>query len=116
MSLGSSAPRDNAFKTSPGRGVTWIFKVSGATKGVEFTPVRAEHDNSVGRNLLTDSERTNLDRDNLTAYVGDANGYVIAFTNGLKVYLSADIALMAGMKTIINGFIKSTGSFEYRFG
>lgn len=84
-------------------GATWIFKVSGATKGVEVTPVRAEHDNSVGRNLLTDS---NLDSDRLTAYVGDAIGYVIAFTNGLRVYLSGDTALMADMKTIINGFYK----------
>ena len=106
------APRATTVPTSTpclaGRppGVTWIFKVSGATKGVEVTPVRADHDNSVGRNLLTDSERTNLDSDSLTAYVGDANGYVIAFTNGLKVYLSGDTALMADMKTIINGFYK----------
>ena len=42
----------------------------------------------------------------LTAYVGDAIGYVIAFTNGLKVYLSGDTALMADMKTIFNGFYK----------
>jgi L-ascorbate metabolism protein UlaG (beta-lactamase superfamily) len=103
------APRATTVPTSTpclaGRppGVTWIFKVSGATKGVEFTPVRAEHDNFVGRNLLTD---TNLDSDRLTAYVGDAIGYVIAFTNGLKVYLSGDTALMGDMKTIINGFYK----------
>ena len=84
-------------------GVTWIFKVSGASKGVEFTPVRAEHDNFVGRNLLTDS---NSDGDRLTAYVGHAIGYVIAFTNGLKVYLSGDTTLMGDMKTIINGFYK----------
>jgi L-ascorbate metabolism protein UlaG (beta-lactamase superfamily) len=106
------APRATTVPTSTpcvaGRppGVTWIFKVSDATKGVEVTPVRAEHDNSVGRNLLTDSEKTNLDSDSLTAYVGDANGYVIAFTNGLKAYLSGDTALMADMKTIINGFYK----------
>ena len=106
------APRATTVPTSSpclaGRppGATWIFKVSGATRGVEVTPVRADHDNSVGRNLLADSERTNLDSDSLTAYVGDAIGYVIAFTNGLKVYLSGDTALMADMKTIINGFYK----------
>ena len=106
------APRATTVPTSTpclaGRppGATWIFKGSGATKGLEVTPVRADHDNSVGRNLLADSERTNLDSDSLTAYVGDANGYVIAFTNGLKVYLSGDTALMADMKTIINGFHK----------
>lgn len=120
------APRATTVPTSTaclaGRppGATWIFTVSSATKGVEVTTVRAEHDNSVGRNLLTDSERTNpqrsdpksdalssyLEGDNLTAYVGDANGYVIAFTNGLKVYLSGDTALMDDMKTVINGFYK----------
>jgi L-ascorbate metabolism protein UlaG (beta-lactamase superfamily) len=86
-------------------GATWTFQLSSAAKGVEVTVVRADHDNSVARNLLTDSERTNLD--SLTAYVGDANGYVLAFTNGLKVYLSGDTALMSDMNTIINGFYKA---------
>jgi L-ascorbate metabolism protein UlaG (beta-lactamase superfamily) len=88
-------------------GSTWIFKVSNATNGVEIYPVRADHDNSVGRNLITDPEKANLDNEGLTAYVGDAIGYVVAFTNGLKVYLSGDTALMSDMKTIINGFYKA---------
>lgn len=88
-------------------GATWIFKVSSAARGVEITTVRAEHDNSVSRNLVTDPEKTNLDNEGLTAYVGDAIGYVLAFTNGLKVYLSGDTALMSDMKTIINGFYKA---------
>jgi L-ascorbate metabolism protein UlaG (beta-lactamase superfamily) len=88
-------------------GATWIFKVSGATKGVEVTPVRADHDNSVGRNLIIDPEKSNLDNEGLTAYVGDAIGFVLAFTNGLKVYLSGDTGLISDMKTIINGFYKA---------
>ena len=38
-------------------------------------------------------------------YVGQDNGYVISFTNGLKVYLSGDTA-MGDMKSIIGGFYK----------
>ena len=52
--------------------------------------MRADHDNSVPRNLITDSGKAILDNDGLTAYVGDAIGFVVAFTNGLKVYLSGD--------------------------
>jgi L-ascorbate metabolism protein UlaG (beta-lactamase superfamily) len=88
-------------------GAIWIFKFSVANNGVEITPVRADHDNSVGRSLITDPEKANLDNEGLTAYVGDAIGYVVAFTNGLKVYLSGDTALMSDMNTIINGFYKA---------
>jgi L-ascorbate metabolism protein UlaG (beta-lactamase superfamily) len=47
-----------------------------------------------------------LAADDLFAYVGLANGYVVTFTNGLKVYLSGDTAIMGDMKTIISGFYK----------
>jgi L-ascorbate metabolism protein UlaG (beta-lactamase superfamily) len=87
-------------------GGTWIFKVSSSTNGVEITPVRADHDNSVPRNLITDSGKAILDNDGLTAYVGDAIGFVVAFTNGLKIYLSGDTGLMTDMNTIINGFYR----------
>ena len=43
---------------------TWIFKVSGATKGVEVTPVRADHDNSVGSQPALQIQKvTNFDSD-----------------------------------------------------
>lgn len=88
-------------------GRTWIFKFSSADKGVEITPVRADHSNYAPRSLLTDPERTSLAGDNLAAYVGHANGYVVNFTNGLNVYLSGDTAPMGDMKTIINGFYRA---------
>jgi L-ascorbate metabolism protein UlaG (beta-lactamase superfamily) len=106
------APRVTTVPTSSpclaGRptGTTWIFKVSSATNGVAITPVRADHENSVPRNLITDSGKAILDSDGITAYVGDAIGYILTFTNGLKVYLSGDTALMSDMKTVINGFYK----------
>src|SRR5262245_4635854 len=83
------------------------FQSIRCNRGVEVTPVRADHDNSVGRNLIIDPERANLDNEGLTAYVGDAIGFVLVFTNGLKVYLSGDTGLISEMKTIINGFYKA---------
>jgi len=81
-------------------------KLSGAANAVQIALVQADHSNNVPRSLLTDPEKTNLAADNLTAYVGHANGYVLSFTNGLKVYLSGDTALMGDMKSIINGFYR----------
>jgi L-ascorbate metabolism protein UlaG (beta-lactamase superfamily) len=82
------------------------IKVSGAVNAVRIALVQADHTNNIPRSLLTEPEKTNLAADNLTAYVGHANGYVVTFTNGLKVYLSGDTALMGDMKTIISDFYK----------
>jgi L-ascorbate metabolism protein UlaG (beta-lactamase superfamily) len=81
-------------------------RLSGRSEGVQIALVQADHSNNVPRSLLTDPEKANLTPDALTAYVGHANGYVLNFTNGLKVYLSGDTALMGDMKTIINGYYR----------
>ena len=83
-----------------------MVKMTGQAAGVQIALVQADHSNYVPRSLLTDPEKTNLAADNLTAYVGHANGYVLSFTNGLKVYLSGDTAMMGDMKTIIAGYYK----------
>ena len=83
-----------------------LIKLSDAANGVQIALVQADHSNNVPRSLLTDPEKTNLTPDNLNAYVGHANGYVVTFTNGLKVYLSGDTAVMGDMKTIITGYYK----------
>lgn len=81
-------------------------KVAGQTTGVQIALVQADHSNNAPRSLLSEPEKANLAADNLSAYVGHANGYVLTFTNGLKAYLSGDTAIMSDMKTIINGFYK----------
>jgi L-ascorbate metabolism protein UlaG (beta-lactamase superfamily) len=48
--------------------------------------------------------RQALSEDQLTAYVGLANGYVLMFTNGLVVYLSGDTAMYGDMDTILRQF------------
>jgi len=77
--------------------------MKGQTKGVQVTVVYAEHSNNVARNLLTDAGKA-LEADNLLGYIGQANGYVLEFTNGLKVYLSGDTALFGDMKAVMHDF------------
>jgi L-ascorbate metabolism protein UlaG (beta-lactamase superfamily) len=81
-------------------------KLSGPASGVQIALVRADHSNNAPRSLLTEPQKTQLAVDNLTAYVGHANGYVVTFTTGLKAYLSGDTAVMGDMKSILNGFYK----------
>lgn len=83
-----------------------MVKMRGQASGVQIASVQANHTNTAPRSLLTDPEKTNLAADNLTAYVGPANGYVLRFTNGLRVYLSGDTSIMGDMKTIIAGYYK----------
>jgi L-ascorbate metabolism protein UlaG (beta-lactamase superfamily) len=79
-------------------------KRSGAALGVQIALVQADHSNNAPRSLLAEPARAALAPDNLTAYVGHANGYVVTFTNGLRAYLSGDTALMADMRTVIGEF------------
>jgi len=83
-----------------------IVKMTGEATGVQIVLVQAVHSNSAPRSLLTDPVKINLAADNLTAYVGHANGYVLSFTNGLRVYLSGDTTITGDMKTIIAGYYK----------
>jgi hypothetical protein len=39
----------------------------------------------------------------LVAYVGHANGDVVKFTKGLRVFLSGDTALIGDVRTIVHG-------------
>jgi L-ascorbate metabolism protein UlaG (beta-lactamase superfamily) len=58
--------------------------------------VAAKHSNGVDPVFLT-----NPPGDNLTAYVGPEQGYVIAFSNGLVVYLSGDTGVISDMDTVV---------------
>lgn len=73
-------------------------------QGVTFATVSAKHSNGVDRVFLTDPEKTDLAADNLTAYVGPEEGYVITFSNGLVVYLSGDTGIIGDMDTIVRQY------------
>ena len=81
-------------------------KTAGAARPVEITLVYAAHDSTVSRDLLTDPEKKDLEPDNLSLSLGPPTGYVVQFTNGLKVYLSGDTGLHSEMKAIVNEFHK----------
>jgi L-ascorbate metabolism protein UlaG (beta-lactamase superfamily) len=82
------------------------FKTAGQAKGVQVTTVYAVHSNNARVEMLSEGARPGLVPDNLSAYVGHANGYMLVFTNGLRVYLSGDTGIMSEMKTIIGDFYK----------
>ena len=66
--------------------------------------VPAHHSNGVPTSFLADPEKSELAADNLTAYVGPENGFVLTFSNGLGVYLSGDTGQTGDMATIVNGY------------
>ena len=82
------------------------FKIAGQAKGVQVTTVYAEHSNNLARGMLSEDARPPLAWDDLAAYVGHANGFMLVFSNGLRVYLSGDTGIMGEMKTIIGDFYK----------
>ena len=80
---------------------------SGASVGVQVSAVTAEHPNEVVPAFLTDPLKTNLANDGVSAYGGIANGFVVAFTNGLTVYLTGDTGLISDMQTVVNGYYRA---------
>ena len=80
---------------------------TGAGRPVEITVVFAAHDSTVARELLTDPERKNLEADNVSLSLGPPTGYVVQFTNGLRVYLTGDTGIHAEMKNVVSDFYKA---------
>jgi L-ascorbate metabolism protein UlaG (beta-lactamase superfamily) len=64
--------------------------------------VTAIHPNDLTAGFLADPDRTPLSPSGLA--VGLANGFVVTFTNGLKVYLSGDTGLTSDMSTIVRNY------------
>jgi len=96
-----SAPCTGALAFGSVRTVT---RASG-TPGVRINMVAAQHDDGMFNPplLLTDPLGTQLNENGLTVYDGLANGYVLTFTNGLKIYLTGDTGPTSDMATIVRG-------------
>jgi L-ascorbate metabolism protein UlaG (beta-lactamase superfamily) len=88
-------------------GGTRTVRTSGAARPVEITVVYAAHDSTVSRDLLTDPEKKNLEPDNLGLSLGPPTGYVVQFSNGLKVYLTGDTGIHAEMKNVVSDYYKA---------
>jgi len=97
-------PRASPCTAGLGLGAKRTVRNAAATQGVQVTAVTAEHPNELSSAFLADPERSELAANGLGAYVGVANGFVVTFTNGLKVYLSGDTGLTSDMGTIVHDY------------
>ncbi len=84
-----------------------VVRLAKAGEGVQIAIIRADHSNGIPRSLLNNQIATMLEPDNLTAYGGPENGYVLTFSNGLVVYLSGDTGHTSDMATIVNEYYKA---------
>ncbi len=75
--------------------------------GVKIAIIPTVHANGVSPAFLDDELADALKSNGLTAYTGPDNGYVITFTNGLVVYLSADTGHTSDMETIVRRYYKA---------
>src|SRR5262245_14418559 len=97
-----TVPRTAACTVSLLSGAKRTVRHVSAAQGVEITIVTAIHPNDLASGFLADPGGMPLSPAGLA--VGIANGFVVTFTNGLKVYLSGDTGLTSDMSTIVRGY------------
>lgn len=78
-----------------------------ASRGVQVSAVPAEHPGEITPAFLTDPLKKDLASNNVSAYGGLANGFVVVFTNGLTAYLSGDTGIVSEMETVANRFFQA---------
>jgi L-ascorbate metabolism protein UlaG (beta-lactamase superfamily) len=100
----TTVPRTAPCTAALGLGAKRTFRYVNATRGVQISAVTAEHPNDLSTAFLADPEKTDLSANGLGAYVGLANGFIVTFTNGLKVYLSGDTGLTSDMSLIVRAY------------
>lgn len=95
-------PRDSPCTGGLGYGSNRIVTRASGAAGVRINIVPALHSDGVfnPRVLLKSSLGENMADNRLTVYDGLANGYVLTFTNGLRVYLSGDTGPTSEMAII----------------
>ena len=100
-------PLSGACTATGSLGAKRTIRAKDAAKAVEITIVYASHSSNVPNELLSEHERTTLAADNLSYEVGPPTGYIVAFTNGLKVYLSGDTGIHTEMRTVVHDYHKA---------
>jgi len=71
---------------------------------VKITIVQAIHINGLDPDFLNKTMAGAMKPDGLSAYVGPDNGYILTFTNGLVVYISADTGHTSDMEAIVRRY------------
>jgi L-ascorbate metabolism protein UlaG (beta-lactamase superfamily) len=86
-----------------------IIRFGGKRKigGVKIALVQAIHSNGLSPAFLNKAMADDMKPDGLSAYVGPDNGYILTFTNGLVVYISADTGHTSDMETIVRRYYKA---------
>jgi len=97
-------PRTSPCTGPLNSGAMRTVRLSSASKGVQINGVTAEHPSDPPLTLLNDQLRTLLAANGVTVYVGLSQGFVLTFTNGLKVYLSGDTGWTHEMDSILKTF------------
>lgn len=97
-------PLDRACVAGLGYGAKRTIRAAGAANGVQFALVQALHGNALPNTLLNEPLTAGLTANGLSISPGGPSGYVVIFTNGLRVYLSGDTGQMGDMATIVKGY------------
>lgn len=90
-SLGGDAQRSQLVR----------FGGSKTFQGVTLTTVPATHSNGIAGAMIGGRLGELLNAAGVTAYAGPPTGYVVEFSNGLKVYLSGDTGITAEQQTTV---------------
>ncbi len=85
-----------------------LLRAGGSRKvgGVTVSAVPAAHPNGVDPGFLDDNLGKQFAANGITAYVGEAGGYVLQFSNGLTAYLSGDTGIIAEQELVVGKFYK----------
>lgn len=89
---------------SIGYGAKRTIRAANAATGVQIALVQALHGNALPNTLLSDTLAAGLAASGVGFSPGAPSGYVISFTNGLRVYLSGDTGQTSDMSTIVKGY------------
>src|SRR5262249_34098250 len=86
-------PRSSPCVAGLGISSKRTVRLSSADRGVQITAVTAAHGSSLDPPFLSDPLKTSLADNGLSAFLASPNGFVLTFTNDLRVYLTGDTGL-----------------------
>ena len=76
--------------------------------GVTVAAIVTQHANGIAPSFILDKDLAKaLKKSGLTAYAGPDSGFILKFSNGLTVYLSADTGHHGDMETIVRRYYKA---------
>lgn len=101
------ASKMKAAGGDPGQVQLVRFGATAKIGGVSITTVPAAHTNGLPADFLDKNLGDALRANGLTAYVGPPSGYVVAFSNGLVVYLSGDTGITAEQDIVVRRHYKA---------